>query len=163
MKSSNNESGNILLYAVIVIIFMSGLSLYLHKMSDPLLYKSNDTQTILASDYLSDSMSTLISNVIYNNPDIPKQATDFSGANTSSFLATFVETTNKYNSIYLFSDQTHLIASAKRENNLSLDSINYDDSLLEMAIVRISATLTYTIKSYQTKPKKENINISIRF
>ena len=163
MKTFNNESGNILLYAVIAITFISGLSLYIQKMSDPILYQNNDTQEILASDYLTDSMSTLVSNVIYNNPNIPKQATDFSGINTSNFLATFVEITNQYNNIYLFSDQTHLIASMKRENNLSFSSVDYDDSQLDMAIVRVFAPLTYTIKSYQTNPVKKEISISIRF
>ena len=72
MTHPNHERGGVLLYAVIAVAFLSGLSLYLQKMSDPKLFQTNNTQKILASEYLSDSTKTLLENIIYNNPNLPK-------------------------------------------------------------------------------------------
>lgn len=52
MLSSRNEQGNILLYAVIAVTFLAGLGMYLQKMSDPLLFQTNDTKRLLTEEYL---------------------------------------------------------------------------------------------------------------
>ena len=68
MTHPNHERGGVLLYAVIAVAFLSGLSLYLQKMSDPKIFQTNDTQKILTSEYLSDSIKILLETISYNNP-----------------------------------------------------------------------------------------------
>ena len=92
MLSSRNEQGNILLYAVIAVTFMAGLGLYLQKMSDPLLFQTNDTKRLLTEEYLVSSSSLLLSEVIYNDQYLPQCNNDTS----AKFRTEFVKTMNRY-------------------------------------------------------------------
>lgn len=118
MTHPNHERGGVLLYAVIAVAFLSGLSLYLQKMSDPKIFQTNDTQKILNTEYLSDSMETLLSITASNNSTLLKNKSDIIDNPTNNVAANFI--TNVKNifenqkKIFLFSKEDVLIASASK-------------------------------------------------
>lgn len=90
MTHPNHERGGVLLYAVIAVAFLSGLSLYLQKMSDPKIFQTNDTQKILNTEYLSDSMETLLSITASNNSTLLKNKSDIIDNSTNNVTTNFI-------------------------------------------------------------------------
>ena len=90
MTYSTQERGGALLYAVIAVAFLSGLSLYLQKMSDPKIFQINDTQKILNTEYLSDSMETLLSITASNNSTLLKNKNDIIDNSTNNVTDNFI-------------------------------------------------------------------------
>lgn len=95
MTHSDHERGGVLLYAVIAVAFLSGLSLYLQKMSDPKIFQTNDTQKILNTEYLSDSMETLLSITASNNSLLLKNENDVIDPSTNNVTANFISNSKK--------------------------------------------------------------------
>ena len=151
MTHPNHERGGVLLYAVIAVAFLSGLSLYLQKMSDPKLFQTNNTQKILASEYLSDSTKTLLENIIYNNPNLPKTEDEIIDPSTnqvtSDYISNIVEILTQQNNIFLFSKENLLIASAHKKSKIYRTSLSNNIISENPLVVRSTAEITYEIKS----------------
>lgn len=71
--TSNHEKGSILVYALLVITFLSGLAAYLSAISSPVIFEMTDTQKLLQTDLLNDSArniySTIVCQKLYNIKD----------------------------------------------------------------------------------------------
>ena len=159
MISSRNEQGNILLYAVIAIVFLAGLGMYLQKMSDPMLFQTNDTKRLLAEEYLVSSSSLLLSEVIYN--DLHFTQCDDTDA---KFRTKFAQTINRYKYIYLFSNKTSLLSSIARVGTFSATQINPDQAENDIcANSHIYAKQEYTIRPYIGKSVTKKVDINIYF
>ena len=154
MTHSTQERGGVLLYAVIAVAFLSGLSLYLQKMSDPKIFQANDTQKILTSEYLSDSIKTLLENTAYNNPSLPKtedEIIDHSTNNvTASFISSVTETLNNQEKIYLFKTENLLIASAEKNKNINDTSTSFEILKENQLSVKSLSIMNYNIKTINT-------------
>ena len=159
MLSSRNEQGNILLYAVIAVTFISGLGMYLQKMSDPMLFQTNDTKRLLTEEYLVSSSSLLLSEVIYNDQYLP-QCNDTS----AKFRTEFAKTMNRYKYIYLFSNKTSLLSSITRVGTFSATQVNPDQTENDIcANFHVYAKQEYTIKPYIGKSVTKKVDINIYF
>lgn len=55
LTTNCSEQGGIILYALLVVSFLSGLAAYLSAVSTPVLYQLTDTKRILSTEYLKDS------------------------------------------------------------------------------------------------------------
>ena len=129
MTHPNHERGGVLLYAVIAVAFLSGLSLYLQKMSDPKIFQTNDTQKILNTEYLSDSMETLLSITASNNSTLLKNKSDIIDNSTNNVTTNFIANVKNIfenqKKIFLFSKENVLIASASKLLSLSLITYHF--------------------------------------
>lgn len=164
MISSRNEQGNILLYAVIAITFLAGLSMYLQKMSDPMLFQTNDTKKLLTTEYLTSSSSLLLSEIIYNDPKFPQYGGTFIGDTGKQFREKFAVIANRYKYIYLFNNKNSLLASITRDGNLEPSQVNPDQDENDIFIdMHAYAKQTYIIKPYIGNKTKKSINIDIKF
>lgn len=160
MLSSRNEQGNILLYAVIAVTFLAGLGMYLQKMSDPLLFQTNDTKRLLAEEYLVSSSSLLLSEVIYNDQYLPQCNNDTS----AKFRTEFAKTMNRYKYIYLFSNKTSLLSSIARVGTFSATQINPDQAENDIcANSHVYAKQEYAIRPYIGKSVTKIVDINIYF
>ena len=147
MLSSRNEQGNILLYAVIAVTFLAGLGMYLQKMSDPLLFQTNDTKRLL-------------SEVIYSDQYLPQCNNDTS----AKFRTEFVKTMNRYKYIYLFSNKTSLLSSITRVGTFSATQINPDKTGDDIcANSHVYAKQEYAIRPYIGKSVTKKVDINIYF
>lgn len=164
MLSSHNERGNILLYAVIAITFLAGLGMYLQKMSDPMLFQTNDTKKLLTAEYLTSSSSMLLSEIVYNDQTFPKYGGTSIGDTGAQFREKFAKIVNRYKYIYLFSDKSLLLASITRKGNFEANQVNpnqdENDIFLDM---HAYAKQEYTIKPYIGRENSEFIKIDIKF
>lgn len=164
MLSSRNEQGNILLYAVIAVTFLAGLGMYLQKMSDPMLFQTNDTKKLLTAEYLTSSSSRLLSEIIYNDQQFPKYGGTSIGDAEAQFREKFAKIVNRYKSIYLFTNKNSLLASITRKGDFEANQVNTNqdenDIFLDM---HAYAKQEYTIRPYTGKEKSEFIAISIKF
>ena len=158
MTHPNHERGGVLLYAVIAVAFLSGLSLYLQKMSDPKIFQTNDTQKILNTEYLSDSMETLLSITASNNSTLLKNKSDIVDISTNNVTANFI--TNVKNifenqkKIFLFSKEDVLIASASKTS----DNIYNTDITTELTNNPRTSVITYAKLNYDTISVSGHIN-----
>lgn len=160
MLSSRNEQGNILLYAVIAVTFMAGLGLYLQKMSDPMLFQTNDTKRLLTEEYLVSSSSLLLSEVIYNDQYLPQCNNDTS----AKFRTEFAKTMNRYKYIYLFSNKTSLLSSITRVGTFSATQVNLDQTEDDIcANPHVYAKQEYIIRPYIGKSVTKKVDINIYF
>lgn len=161
MLSSRNEQGNILLYAVIAVTFLAGLGMYLQKMSDPLLFQTNDTKRLLTEEYLVSSSSLLLSEVVYNDQYLP-QCNDTSAK--FKFRTEFAKTMNRYKYIYLFSNKTSLLSSIARVGTFLETQVNPDQTEDDIcANSHIYAKQEYTIRPYIGKSVTKKVDINIYF
>lgn len=159
MISSRNDQGNILLYAVIAITFLAGLGMYLQKMSDPMLFQTNDTKRLLTEEYLVSSSSLLLSEVIYNDQYFPH----CDDADTK-FRTKFAQTINRYKYIYLFSNKTSLLSSITRVGTFSATQANPDQTENDIcANSNVYAKQEYTIRPYIGKSVTKKVDINIYF
>lgn len=167
MTHSNHERGGVLLYAVIAVAFLSGLSLYLQKMSDPKIFQTNDTQKILNTEYLSDSMETLLSITASNNSLLLKNENDVIDPSTNNVTANFIANSKKIltdqKELFLFSNNNLLIGSAKKT------SLDLNDRDIESTIIRYqplsihtSGQLDYDLKSITIRTNKK-LKVTIKF
>jgi len=62
--SSTREQGSILVYALLVITFLSGLAAYLSAISSPIIFEMTDTQKLLQVDLLNDSARNIYSTAV---------------------------------------------------------------------------------------------------
>lgn len=160
MLSSRNEQGNILLYAVIAVTFLAELGMYLQKMSDPMLFQTNDTKRLLTEEYLVSSSSLLLSEVIYSDQYLPQCNNDTS----AKFRAEFVKTMNRYKYIYLFSNKTSLLSSIARVGTFSATQINLDQAENDIcANSHVYAKQEYVIRPYIGKSVTKKVDINIYF
>lgn len=165
MTHPNHERGGVLLYAVIAVAFLSGLSLYLQKMSDPKIFQTNDTQKILNTEYLSDSMETLLSITASNNSTLLKNKSDIIDNSTNNVTANFI--TNVKNifenqkKIFLFSKEDVLIASASKISG-NLYNTDITTVLIDNPYTPVIAyvKLNYDVRSASAYINK-NLTISI--
>ena len=160
MLSSRNEQGNILLYAVIAVTFLAGLGMYLQKMSDPLLFQTNDTKRLLTEEYLVSSSLLLLSEVIYSDQYLPQCNNDTS----AKFRTEFVKTMNRYKYIYLFSNKTSLLSSITRVGTFLATQINPDQTGDDIcANSHVYAKQEYAIRPYIGKSVTKKVDINIYF
>lgn len=160
MLSSRNEQGSILLYTVITVTFMAGLGLYLQKMSDPMLFQTNDTKRLLTEEYLVSSSSLLLSEIIYNDQYLPQCNNDTS----AKFRTEFAKTMNRYKYIYLFSNKTSLLSSITRVGTFSATQVNSDQTGDDIcANSHVYEKQEYTIRPYIGKSVTKKVDINIYF
>ena len=158
MTYSTQERGGALLYAVIAVAFLSGLSLYLQKMSDPKIFQINDTQKILNTEYLSDSMETLLSITASNNSTLLKNKSDIIDNSTNNVTDNFI--TNVKNifknqeKIFLFSKEDVLIASASKTS----DDIYNTDITTVLTDNPYASAIAYVKLNYNTRSASVYIN-----
>lgn len=62
--ANRSEQGGIILYALVVVSFLSGLAAYLSAVSSPILYQLTDTKRILSTEYLNDSTAEVFRIVV---------------------------------------------------------------------------------------------------
>ncbi len=158
MTHPNHERGGVLLYAVIAVAFLSGLSLYLQKMSDPKIFQTNDTQKILNTEYLSDSMETLLSITASNNSTLLKNKSDIVDISTNNVTANFIANVKNIfenqKKIFLFSKEDVLIASASKTS----DNIYNTDITTELTNNPRTSVITYAKLNYDTISVSGHIN-----
>lgn len=158
MTHPNHERGGVLLYAVIAVAFLSGLSLYLQKMSDPKIFQTNDTQKILNTEYLSDSMETLLSITASNNSTLLKNKSDIVDISTNNVTANFIANVKNIfenqKKISLFSKEDVLIASASKTS----DNIYNTDITTELTDNPRTSVITYAKLNYDTRSVSGHIN-----
>lgn len=164
MISSRNEQGNILLYAVIAITFLAGLSMYLQKMSDPMLFQTNDTKKLLTAEYLTSSSSMLLSEIAYNDSAFPKCSGTCISSSGDEFKNSFTKIINRYQHIYIFSNKDSLLASVTRDGDFTKEQINpgQDDTVIFFD-QHVHANQKYTIQPYIGNKTEKTINIDIKF
>lgn len=166
MTQSNHERGGVLLYAVIAVAFLSGLSLYLQKMSDPKIFQTNETQKILTSEYLSDSIKILLETISYNNPSFPNIDDEIvdpaTNQVTGDYISNIVEILNQQNNVFLFSKENLLIASAHKKSKIYSASLSNHIISQNPLVVRSTGEITYEIKStYVNINRKLTIDLLI--
>lgn len=158
MTHPNHERGGVLLYAVIAVAFLSGLSLYLQKMSDPKIFQTNDTQKILNTEYLSDSMETLLSITASNNSTLLKNKSDIVDISTNNVTANFIANVKNIfenqKKIFLISKEDVLIASASKTS----DNIYNTDITTELTNNPRTSVITYAKLNYDTISVSGHIN-----
>ena len=158
MTHPNHERGGVLLYAVIAVAFLSGLSLYLQKMSDPKIFQTNDTQKILNTEYLSDSMETFLSITASNNSTLLKNKSDIVDISTNNVTANFIANVKNIfenqKKIFLFSKEDVLIASASKTS----DNIYNTDITTELTNNPRTSVITYAKLNYDTISVSGHIN-----
>ena len=149
MLSSRNEQGNILLYAVIAVTFLAGLGMYLQKMSDPMMFQTNDTKKILTAEYLTNSFSLLLSEVAYTDPEFKKYSTACITPSENNLKENFATIINRYKNIYLFNSKNSLLASISRDGNFTKEQVNLNQNDSQICTNKhINATQKYTINPY---------------
>ena len=164
MLTSRNEQGNILLYAVIAITFLAGLGMYLQKMSDPMLFQTNDTKKLLTAEYLTSSSSFLLSEIVYNDPKFPKYGGTSIGDTGAQFREKFAEIVNRYKYIYLFNSKDSVLASITREGTFKSTQVNPDQDENDIFIDMYAyAKQKYIIKPYIGKAKSDFVEVKIKF
>lgn len=158
MTHPNHERGGVLLYAVIAVAFLSGLSLYLQKMSDPKIFQTNDTQKILNTEYLSDSMETLLSITASNNSTLLKNKSDIIDNSTNNVTTNFIANVKNIfenqKKIFLFSKESVLIASASKTSG----NIYNTDITTELTDTPSTSVITYAKLNYDTRSISDYIN-----
>lgn len=158
MTHPNHERGGGLLYAVIAVAFLSGLSLYLQKMSDPKIFQTNDTQKILNTEYLSDSMETLLSITASNNSTLLKNKSDIIDNSTNNVTTNFIANVKNIfenqKKIFLFSKENVLIASASKTSG----NIYNTDITTELTDTPSTSVITYAKLNYDTRSISDYIN-----
>ena len=146
-----HEQGSVLVYALIVITFLSGLAAYLQTMSDPMIFQTKDTQQILSTDYLADSMENILS-------ELCEKDTDFSGSKAPTDGKRLLATTiNKYNSIRLFRTSSVLIGEATKNSNVSKDEVSPNETWTSF-----STNAEYYIQYFNTPKISKKISIEAR-
>ena len=167
MTHPNHERGGVLLYAVIAVAFLSGLSLYLQKMSDPKIFQTNDTQKILNTEYLSDSMETLLSITASNNSLLLKNENNVIDPSTNNVTANFIANSKKIltdqKELFLFSNNNLLIGSAKK-TSLGLNDRDIESTIIRYQPLSIhtSGQLDYDLKSITIRTNKK-LKVTIKF
>lgn len=115
--SNKKEQGSILVYALVIITFMSGLAAYLQTMSDPMIYESSDTRQILSNEYLASSTSNILSELCQNDPI-------FKNANVTTLEKSDIsDLLNKYKTIQLYRTKTLYIGQSDRKSLIDADNI----------------------------------------
>lgn len=134
-----HEQGSVLVYALIVITFLSGLAAYLQTMSDPMIFQTKDTQQILSTDYLADSMENILS-------ELCEKDTDFSGSKAPTAGKKLLATTiNKYNTVRLFRTSTVLIGEGIRDGEAKEDDVSVSENW-----TTFNVTQNYSIQYFNT-------------
>ncbi len=85
-----SEQGGIILYALLVVTFLSGLAAYLSTVSSPVLYQLTDTKRILSTEYLNDSAAEVFRIVVC--PTFRKDPTN--AVDTLKYYKYFIFETN---------------------------------------------------------------------
>lgn len=148
LPAERNEQGSVLVYALIVITFLSGLAAYLQTMSDPKIFQTKDTQQILSTEYLADSMENILS-------ELCEKDTDFSGsAAATDGQKLLAKAINKYSTIHLFKTDTIFIGEATRDGLIKESEISTDDWVV------FSTNANYYIQYYNSPRIKKSIAIS---
>lgn len=154
MKTKNNKSdrGNILLYSVLVITFLSGLAAYLQTTATPSVSASSNSKEFLAQSYLTESIGNIYGVLACQTPSIKK---------TKSSIAS---TLNKYIAIRIYSpinnsyDNVSLIGSSAVYKYISTNDFDFNNEDLTATI-----PMKMTIKSNHQKEILDTVKISVIF
>lgn len=146
-----HEQGSVLVYALIVITFLSGLAVYLQTMSDPMIFQTKDTQQILSTEFLADSMENILS-------ELCEKDTDFSGSKASTAGKKLLAyTINKYNTIRLFRSSTILIGEARIDGTVKESDVSVQDNWTAFATKQI-----YHVQYFNTIKTEKPLYIKAR-
>lgn len=145
-STSNAEKGNILLYAVIVITFLTGLTVYLKEISSPVFFQSSDTKQLIQIDSIAESASNIFIFAIDSDLDLCQKIKDI--PLTSATSNTFKNYLDKYSTINM------TIGNTNYEIVNSFDSIdfsytdNYYFTAHVKSTIRFNNTKAYRKFSY---------------
>ena len=116
------EHGNILLWAVMGITFLSGMAAWLQAMSDPALFQSDDTRMILNIGYTQASAENVWATLIQKDPDYPIDEKD-----GQAFRTKIAEIIGRYRTVNLNDAQGQPFASVRCENSVTPNAISPDE------------------------------------
>lgn len=118
------EHGNILLWAVMGITFLSGMATWLQAMSDPALFQSDDTRVILNIGYTQASAENVWASLIQNDSNYPSDEKD-----GQVFRTKIADIIGRYKTVNLNDAQGQPFASVRCENSVTPKAISPDEPL----------------------------------
>ena len=152
----HNEQGSVLVYALIVITFLSGLAAYLQTMSDPMIFQTKATQQILSTEYLADSLENII-------PELCEGDSEFiNTAGTTINRPLVAKLVDKYSSIYLYRSSERLIGTAKLESSVTESNFDEPQWTQGSATVTVSGDVNYNIQYFNVIKVTENVMLHIK-
>ena len=153
-RAEHQEQGSVLIYALMIITFLSGLAAYLQTMSDPMIFQTKDSQQILSTEYLADSLENII-------PELCEGDGDFAKADPNSVNRDLVaKVVNKYPSIYIYRKQDLLIGEAKIKSDAT-QSCFEDPFVSADGAVVTRGKVEYSVQYFNTVKATKEITLII--